>query len=284
MHREVILQTADRVTCLSATAVLLAALVCTFPARMLAGELCRHAGLAAIEESDSERRIHVDVSAETLAQYLRAIQFIRVAHWAQPLRSDYLVILSELRAKLWIWTETMRGVGEVVPSDLLGRSMGKYEAAVLMRKAIACDPSNAGNHLALGRLLQQAADRHGAKKHFEIAANLFPANAAIRYQVSKAYAMMGDNDQALRHAQILAARDDSYYVLDTKRERLLRELQPTAYRTVLARSYLYQAYELAWMTSNRDLKTLRNMTPDRDDARDVLSLFFELKGIEEEGI
>ncbi len=108
---------------------------------------------------------------------------------------------------------------------------------------------------------------------------LYPANATVRYRIAANYLLLNQPDMALHHADVLAARDDSYYIADADRERYLKERAPAAYRAFLSRSYLYHAYEVAWRASGGRAEHLRGMVTAWPNAEDVLALFFEAKRI-----
>jgi hypothetical protein len=97
------------------------------------------------------------------------------------------------------------------------------------------------------------------------------------------YLLMGKKDEALEHARALAAMDDSYLLPESPQKELMLEQRHPAYLSMLANSYLFKSLEITWRASDKDIVVVKNMVPLDREARGVLRLFLEGKGIEDSG-
>lgn len=145
--------------------------------------------------------------------------------------------------RLGTWTEVMEGEGEKLPEGALPGKEAQERADALLRRAIDLEPANPDYHLALGQ--QYAVSRRtGYDQELQRAVELYPENSPLRSAVAMQYLLVKENGKALEQAKILAARDDSYILLNETEREHQRERRTEFYRAFLAKSYLFQSWKL----------------------------------------
>jgi len=264
-----------------AGAVCLVGLLLMFPLRALVADHYYRGVADLLDDKNTEGRDLVELSEASLPAYEDAVSSLDSAARLNPSKAIYHKALSEIYARLGLWSEAMTAMTAPLPAGARS-SHDAYEAAsAQLGEAISLQPASADYHLALSRIQQARRDFPGGNRELELAAGLNPGNAEVRFGVAMQYLLAGQRDKALRHAKVLAALDDSYIIFESPQKKLVLERKPASYLLMLSRSYLFKALEIAWRASDKDLKALRTMVPDNDEAREVLRLFLEAKGIGE---
>ncbi|MBI5204614.1 MAG: tetratricopeptide repeat protein [Nitrospirae bacterium] len=237
----------------------------SFPARALMADYYYNRVSRILDDRSTEHRDFKAISGDTMASYNDAIKSLNKAAAIVPSRPVYYKALSDIYAKLGRWAENMDAVNAPLPADAPSSQEAFRTAIKHLNKAISLEPTNPDYHLALGRLYDATAgDRPYSDNEFQRALKAYPVNAPLRSAVAKHYLLTGKNGDALEQARILARIDESY-----------RASAPAR----LA-SYLFGAFEIAWRVSG-DTEVVKGMAPDNPDAKEVLRLFLEWKGIEE---
>lgn len=244
--------------------VLITCFLLSFPARMLMADYYYSRVSRILDDRSTEHRDFKTISGDTMASYNDAIKSLNKAAAIVPSRSVYYKALSDIYSKLGRWAENMDAVNAPLPADAPSSQEAFRTAIKYLNKAISLEPTNPDYHLALGRLYDAAGDRPYSDNEFQRALKAYPVNAPLRSAVAKHYLLTGKNGDALEQARILAKIDESYRASNPAR---------------LA-SYLFGAFEIAWRVSG-DTEVVKGMAPDNPDAKEVLRLFLEWKGIEE---
>lgn len=259
------------------------ALVCllaVLPLRTLVATVLYGAATRVLDDTTTEGLDVVPVSEESLPAYNKALTLLgRAASW-DPGNAAYPKALSDLYLRLGTWTEIMEGIGEKLPEGMLPGKEAQARAETLLKKAIDLEPANPDYHLALGQWYA-GTGRTAYEQELQRAVELYPENSPLRFAAAMQYLLVKENAKALEQAKILAARDDSYILLNARVRELQREHRTEFYRAFLAKSYLFQAMEITWRATNKDVSAVKSMVPDNPDAREAVQLFFELKGVEE---
>jgi tetratricopeptide (TPR) repeat protein len=261
-------------------ALALICLLAIFPMRALVATALYSVTSRVLDDTTTEGLDVVPVSGESLPAYNRALTLLaRAALW-DPGNADYPKALSKLYMRLGTWAEIMEGMGEKLPEGMLPGKEAQERAEALLKRAIELEPANPDYHLALGQWYARAG-RAGYDQELQRAVELYPENSPLRFAVAIQYLLAKENGKALEQAKILAARDDSYILLNVTERELQRARRTEFYRAFLAKSYLFQSLEITWRATNKNVNAIKSMVPDDPDARETAQLFFELKGVEE---
>lgn len=261
--------------------VLITIILLSFPARALMADYYYSRGYRILDDSSTEHRDVKAVSGDTMASYKEAIKSLNKAAAIVPSKSAYYKALSDIYAKLGRWAENMDAVNEPLPADALSGKEAFQAAIKYLNKAVSLEPANPDYHFALGRLYDATAgNRPYSDNEFQRALKAYPVNAPLRYAVARHYLLTGKNGEALEQARILARIDGSYIAPDSIAKKLMSERRTPDYLSRLYNSYLFGALEIAWRVSG-DADVVKGMAPDNPDAREVVRLFLEWKGIEE---
>ena len=216
----------------------------------------------------------------TMPSYRNAVDALQRAAALEPLNSAYPMALSDLYATMGNWAQTMQSLEAPLPSGALTGAAARGRAVALAERATALEPTNPDLHLALGRLYA-VADRDFARADAQIRLALaaHPVNAPLRYSAAALYLQAGRNADALEQAKVLARIDDSYLIPESPRKTAQVERRTAAYLAVLKNSYLFRALEIAWRATG-DIDLAQGVAPRTDDARAVVEVFLEWRGIE----
>lgn len=233
-----------------------------------------------LDNKETEVLDAMALTTKSLPEYLNAVERTRNASVLEPSRARYHKSLSDLYVKLGRWAQGKELVGAALPQGM-SSSKDYYELAMAeLKRAIELEPAHPDNHLAMGILLDaMKAAPELSEKEYERAAQAFPVNAPLRYAIVQQYFITGRSGNALEHARALAALDDTYKLSDRVDKKEIMETKPRHYLTMLSKSYLFQALEITWLAS-KDPQVVRGIAPDNDEAREVLSHFFELNEID----
>lgn len=259
--------------------LLLTALLLVHPVRALLAAYYYGSIDALLDDRSTEFRDTLGISAETMPAYLQSIDAMETAAAILPSKALYQKGLSELYFRLGAWTGAMEGLGEHVPPGAMARDDAYQKALACLTRAVNLEPLNPDFHLALGHLAE-AMGLPSSGDEYEAAAHVAPHNAGLRYAVAMRYLLSGRKNEALEHAEALAAMDDSYLVLYSPMKELILERRTPAYIAKMENSYLMKALELGWRASNQDVAVVRNMVPTGDEAWEVWRLFRERKGLD----
>lgn len=263
-------------------ALLLAAATCLLmilPLRTLLAEVQSGRVGYLLDDPATGGRDVVDVSEETLPAYEQAARALRAAIALDPGKSRNHKALAELDVKRGLWAETMEGMqGHASRS-----SKEDFRQAIEgVRASVALEPTNPDYHLALGSLYDiTGKDAEYSGREYTLAVNSYPVNSPLRYAVAMRYLLTGRNTKALEQASELARTDETYKMGDSVREKLIMQRSTPQYQAWLSNSYLYKSFEIAWRAADRQMDKVREIAPQDDQAREVLRLFQETKGIEQ---
>jgi len=263
-----------------AAALFLTALLLVHPVRALLAACYYGSVETLLDDPATEVRDTLDISAETMPAYLHAIDALEKAAALVPSKALYHKALSELYFRIGAWTDAMEGLGEQVPPGALARDDAYQKALACLNAATALEPLNPDHHLALGHLAE-AMGLPSSSREYEAAAQIAPHNAGLRYAVAMRYLLSGRKAEALKHAEALAAMDDSYLVPESPAKQLTLERRTPAYLSAVTNSYLMKALELGWRASNKDIGVVRNLVPAGDEAWEVWRIFRERNGLDE---
>lgn len=264
---------------LAAAALTLALL--SAPARAFISDYRYGSVQTILDDKETEALDTVSITLKSLPAFMAAVSALRSASATEPSRPLYHKALGDLYFRLGIWAQAMRlADADAQPGALQGGDAFDT-ASVEFRRAIELEPLNPYNHLAMGMLL----DATGAvpelsEKEYWKAAGAYPVNATIRYAIARQYLLTGRTGDALEQARILAELDDTYKLPNDTDKKGTMERMDRSYQAFLSRSYLFHALEIAWRVS-KDPLVVKGITPDNDEAREVLALFFEWNGFDE---
>jgi tetratricopeptide (TPR) repeat protein len=268
-----------KVTLNKSLALFLAAAVCALailPLRTLLAEYQSGRVAVLLDDPTTEGRDVLDLSAETLPVYEQALEALRSVAKLDPGKSRHHQALAELRHKLGTWSEAVEAMGG---AQLRSSRADLEQALTSMREAIRLEPANPDLHLALGTYYDMMGREPSASDaEYRRAIGLFPHNSPLRYSVAMRYLLTGRREQAWEQAQVLAKIDDSYELPDTARGGFSRDLRTSWYMAMLAQSYLYRSYEIAWRSGPHSTDTIDAMTPKNVDADAGRGLFLEMQG------
>jgi tetratricopeptide (TPR) repeat protein len=264
------------------TAALLGmALLLIYPCRALLADYYYNRAAGILNDPATEFRDVVDISAETMPAYREAIAALEKASSLMPSRSIYYKALAELHVQLGKWSETMMDMNEPLPGGAPSKAEAIEKARNCLMAAVSLEPLNPDYHLALGQLYDMTGDFVSSEREYKAAVLAAPHNAALRYSVAMRYLLMGEKEKALEHARALAVMDDSYLIPGTPRKQFMMERRTPEYLAILSGSYLYKSFEITWRASDKDVSMVNKTVPGNEDARDVLRLFVEWKGIDD---
>ncbi|MBI3756321.1 MAG: hypothetical protein HY265_09190 [Deltaproteobacteria bacterium] len=232
---------------------------------------------------DDESTEYLDVktiSGDTIPSYMEAIKSLEKAVIFAPSKSIYHKALSDIYAKLGMWAEAMENMNAPLPAEALSSKKAFEAATGYLKTAINLEPTNPDYHLALGQFYDMSNGNISlAEKELAKALAAYPVNAPLRYAVARQHLLMGRKGDALEQARILANIDDGYIIPESIEKKLMAERRTSYYLSRLSGSYLFKALEIAWRVS-KDPEVVKGIAPDNPDAKEVLELFLEWKGIE----
>lgn len=255
----------------------------SFPVRALMADYYYNRVEHVLDDKSTDYLDVQPISADTMSNYINAIKYMENAAALVPSRSVYLKALSGIYSKLGRWAVNMESLKAQLPEKAVSGKEAFENAHKYIDKAISLEPTNPDYHLALGKLYdEKLSDSLLAEREFKKALLAYPVNAPLRYAVARHYLLTGRKGDALEQARILAGIDESYTFSDPEsiEAKLMAERRTPAYLSKLYRSYLFGAFEIAWRVSE-DKDVVKGMAPDNPDAREVVRLFLEWKGVEE---
>ncbi|MBI5885681.1 MAG: hypothetical protein HZB85_03760 [Deltaproteobacteria bacterium] len=233
-----------------------------------------------LDDADTEALDAVSISTKSIPAFMAAVEQLKAASAMEPSRALYHKARGDIYFKLGNWAQAMRLADAELPPGALQAEEAFESASAEFRRAIELEPLDPHNHLAMGMLLDAAAAvPELSEKEYGKAADAFPVNAPIRYAIAQQYLLTGRTGNALEQARILAALDDTYKLPSGTDKKMTIERMDRRYQTQLSRSYLFHALEIAWRVS-KDPQVVKGITPDNDEAREVLALFFEWNDID----
>jgi O-antigen ligase len=217
---------------------------------------------------------------DTLPSYGKAVASLKRSAALAPLRSAYPLALADLYATMGSWAQTMQSLRAPLPAGALSGAEALALAVAEARRATRLEPTNPDLHLALGRLYAEV-DRDFARAdpQIRLALAAHPVNAPLRLSAAALYLQAGRRADALEQARVLARIDDSYLIPESAQKTVQIERRAAGYLAVLKGSYLFRALEIAWRASG-DVDLVKGIAPQTDDARAVVALFLEWRGIE----
>lgn len=265
-----------------------------YPVRTLVADVLFAMTSREIDDPTTAELDVLDISEETLPSYRTAIERIREASLWDPDNSTYAKAQADLYIRLGIWATVIGQVGGNLPKEIMEGSKAQMRAQDLITKAIDLQPSNPDYHLALANVHGDRIDnvdgfnteKPAGQSYDELekAVQLYPINSPLRYAVGMQYLIIGDKSKALEHAKALATLDDSYRLPDTIGNNASIERRSSKYLSFLSQSYLTKAFEIAWRASGQDYRVIKAMTPDEQEARNVLQVFMEIKGFDQNAV
>lgn len=251
-------------------------MLCAFPGSMLAGEYYFQRAQSTIDDPVTTYLDRKDITEDTLSDYREAIWLLDRARRLAPGMPTYHRNASSLFSVLAIWERTMLQLGMEVPDDFPKNTDEQGERSAL--NAIQTSPLRAGLHIELANSYSHRGEFDDAARSLERAAALYPLRPSVQLAVANVYVLMGEKELSIRHAQKAAQCDDSYLIRDDHERLFVRQRFPERYRAKLEGSYLFKAYEVVWIASNRDAQRLRRITPQNGAASEVLDLFLIAAG------
>ena len=256
---------------------LLALILISFPVTDLAADYYYRRVARILDVKTTEVLDVKPISESTMPAYRDAISSLQKAAAFAPSRSVYRKALSEIYARLGMWSETMEFLKAPLPANAVPRQEAFGSAVKCLEKAVSLEPTNPDYHLALGELYDKVrSDTRLADRELKRAADAYPASAPLRYALAMHYLLSGSKGNALEHARVLARIDDSYVITESAQKADTMERQTSGYLSMLSRSYLYSALEIAWRIS-RDPEVVKGIAPDTPDAAQVVELFMEVR-------
>lgn len=266
---------------LSVAVVFFIGILLSFPVRNLVADYYYNRVVDILDDKSTEYLDIKTISGDSIADYKDAMRSIEKAVVFVPSKSIYYKSLSDVYVKFGMWAESMTFMKEPLPTNAVAAKDAFENAIKYLTKAISIEPANPDYHLALAQLYAatNAIDTL-IEKEFARVINASPVNVPLRYAIAKHYLLAGKNREALEHVRILASIDDSYIMPESIQKRLMAERMTPAYLSLLSESYLFKSLEIAWMVS-KNPEVVKGIVPDNLDAREVIQLFLEWKGIEE---
>lgn len=266
---------------LAIAAVITSGVLLLFPIRMLMADYYYNRVSGILDDKSTEQMDLLVISGETILNYNQSIKSLEKAAALDPSNSVYFKALAEIYIKLGKWAEIMQMVGAELPQEAVSVEDANKNAVKYLRRAILLEPTNPDYHLALGKLYHvTTGDIWHSGKELSRAAYAYPVNAPLRYVIANHYLLSGMKGEALEHARILAAVDDSYYMPDSARGTLDAERRTPEYLSRITGSYLFKALEIAWRVS-KDPQVIKGIAPDNSEAKEAARLFLEGKGFYE---
>ena len=234
-----------------------------------------------LDDTSTEYLVAKPISAETLPDYIEAIGSLKTAIRLSPERSIFFHSMADLYTRIGTWSRNMKTMRTDTPTGLPAGEEAFAMAMSNLKQAIALEPTNPDYHLALGLLYGDVlGDPAASEAELKRALDAFPANPALRYAVAKYYLRTGMTGNALEQARLLANIDESYILPDTTQNKLMIEQRTNDYIGVLYNSYLFAAFDIAWLAS-KDPEVVKGIAPDTPEAKRVLQAYIEWRGIEE---
>ncbi len=222
-----------------------------------------------------------EISETTLPAYREAIESLRKSTGLVPSRPIYWKSLFDIYLRLAKWASVMEITKGALPPDAFSKEEAFKKAEESMRIAIALDPLNPDYRLAFARFWGAAdGSREKAVRELHLAVEAAPMNAPLRYELALRYLLLGDKDNALEHARVLARIDESYRLYNDPAGPSAAPRRDSWYVSHLAGSYLAKSMEISWRASGKKINQVRSIVPDNPDAQQALLLFLESKGIE----
>lgn len=261
--------------------VLLIGFLLSFPVRDLMADYYYRRVAYVLDDKSTEYLDVQTISANTMANYNAATGFLKKAAFLVPSRSIYYKALADIYVRLGKWAESMNAVNAHLPANALPSKEAFENAIRYLKMSVSREPANPDYHLALGQLYNEIDDSGAlSEKEFAKALALAPVNASLRYAVAAQHLLTGRKGDAIEQAGILARIDDSYIFPESIQKTLMSERRTPAYLSRLYGSYLFKALEISWRAS-KDIEVVKGIAPDNPDAKEVVRLFSEWKGIEE---
>lgn len=251
------------------------------PIRILLGGWMYWEGFQRLDDPATDYSDVQDLSEGTFPRYVEAIGWIERAISLDPGSAEYRRALSDIKTRMGIWAESLQLLHIRPPADTQSAGRAFADAANAIEVAIQDDPASSKYHLARGRLAATMGDFVLADREYRRALLAYPVNVPVRYAVASEYLAAGQKARALEQAKVLIRLDDSYRLPDTAGRENVLERRGPSYMARLSSSYLYKALEIIWRASDRNLDDVRSSVPDNEEARDVLELFLDSKGIDE---
>ena len=218
--------------------------------------------------------------SSTLPDYLSALHAAETAHRQEPLQALYAATVAEQYTRLGRWATALKLTESPLSTGLPERDTLFSQAERYLQVAIKLEPTNPDYHLALADIYEiYRKDPVKVDIELKLAGDAFPFNGAVRNAVARHYLLAGRNNEALEQARLMALRDDSYILNESPWKGATLERMPQWYMDMLYKSYLYNAFEIAWRIT-RDSKVIQSMMPDPPEAMNVLEAFIDNKGIE----
>lgn len=266
------------------SATVLTLLLVSYPARMFVADYWFGNVSGILDDKGTEILDAVDISVETLPEYQRAIDRLKSASSMSPSQAAYHAALAGVYLKLGSWSKAMAATGAELPPGAESAKDAFEAADVELRAAISLEPTNHNYHFAMGTLLDSMdAAPELSEKEFDKAVYAYPVNALLRYAIAQRYFATGRPGLALEQARMLASIDDTYiYKGEFYANSIAMERDSQAYRARLTRSYLFAALDITWRVT-KDVRVVKGIAPDTDEAREVVRLFIELMDIESSG-
>jgi tetratricopeptide (TPR) repeat protein len=216
----------------------------------------------------------------TLPDYLAALRAAEHAGELEPSAAMYAATVAEQYTRLARWAVALDTPGAPLPAGVPESGSSFRQAELYLLRAIRLEPTNPDYHLALADVYEVY--RHDPVRvdhELQLAAEAFPFNGAVRNAVAMHYLLAGRKEEALAQARLLAKNDDSYILYESPQKGDILERMPQWYMNMLRRSYLFNAFEIAWRVS-RDPQVVQSLVPDSPEAANVLEAFMDSKGID----
>ena len=269
-----------RTSIIAALVLLVTAVFLLHPLRVLCAGYYYSSAMKMLDGSE-EWGIRVkDLTVESVEDYLSSAALLESATWYQPSNPLHHYVVGDIYLRLYKWLSLLESLDAEPNSLKLTTEDAFRHATVSLTRAIMLEPTNPDYHLALGMLnFAPSGDYILAEKELQMAVEVAPLNAPIRYKVTMEYLLAGRNGYALEHARALAEMSGEYkvplHIRGTERE----ELHPFLSHRAMLKSYLFAAFEAAWRASG-DPEVVRGIAPGNPYSEEALALFFEWRGID----
>ena len=261
------------------SAVIVTVGLISFPIRVLFADYYYTRAVNILDVRTTGYRDVKEISNETLPDYINAIMYLKKGAGIYPSNSRYHKALADIYMILGKWAEGMEVMDTGLPSNAYSSSAAYEHAIKHIRTAITLEPTNADYHLMLGQLfILMDADTSLSERELRRATSASPVNAPLRYAVANEYLLSDRKGDALEQAGILAKIDTSY-MADPRQKAFPLDSRPPADLSLVYNSYLFGALEIAWRASG-DPEVVKGIAPDNPDAKEVVQLFLEWKGID----
>ncbi|MBI5563159.1 MAG: hypothetical protein HY894_09975 [Deltaproteobacteria bacterium] len=268
----------SKIFALSAAALTI--LLASWPVRTFISDYRYNKVSSILDDKGTDILDVVGISEETMPYYLESAGTLKSAAAVNPSMPLYHKAVGDIYFKLGRWSDAMEaGKAELPAGALPGKDA--YEIALgEFKEAVRLEPANPDYHLALGMLYDSMkADPGASEKELERAGYAYPVDSQLRHAIAQHYLATGRAGLALEQARMLAMHDDSYILPDPYVSGAARERDVQAYRVFLAQSYLFAALDIAWRAT-KDVRVVKGIVPDTPEAKDVVRLFIDLKGLD----